>query len=174
MLSGIFRRRTAVAAAVLVAGSGLAIGVPSLVLHTPHSSAAAATATITLNTSQFGNLTFAKFGGVSYDDQNVQNCTSTGCTYQSAVVPPTITLRALFAPNIATYKDMLSWEALQRAGNPTGRMDATVTLNTSTGTTIATYVLENAWPTNVDLPAGGAQQIYFTVTLTADNLVIPS
>ena len=49
----------------------------------------------------------------------------------------------------------MSWEALIREGNPTGRMDATLTLTSSTGVTIATYELENAWPTNVDVPAEG-------------------
>jgi hypothetical protein len=53
-------------------------------------------------------------------------------------------------------------------------MDATLTLTSSTGVTIATYELENAWPTNVDVPAGGLQSISFTVTLTGDALVLTS
>jgi hypothetical protein len=174
MLLRIFRRRVVVIAAGLMAGSALAAGVPSLVLHNPHSSAAAATATITLNTSQFGALTFAHLGGITNDEQDQQSCSSGSCTYTPTAVPPTITLTEPFATGIAIYQDMMSWEALIREGNPTGRMDATLTLTSSTGVTIATYELENAWPTNVDVPAGGLQSISFTVTLTGDALVLTS
>lgn len=174
MLSGIFRRRAAVVAVVLGAGAALGAGAPSLILHSPHTSAAAATASITLTTSQFGELTFAKLGGVADDFPDQQSCTSSGCTYTPTAVPPTVTLREPFAAGIATYQDMLTWEAAAREGNPTGRMDATLTLISSTGTTIATYVLENAWPANVDVPAGNPQSIYFTVTLQGDSLILDS
>jgi hypothetical protein len=172
MLSGIFRRRIVVVAATLMAGSALGAGVPSLVLHSPHSSAAAATATITLNTSQFGNLTFAKLGGITNDDPAQTSCTSGSCTYTPTAAPPAITLGEPYATGFATYKDMMAWEALVRQGNPTGRMDAVLTLASSTGATIAQYVLENAWVANVDVPAGGPQQISFTVTLQGDALVV--
>src|SRR6202035_4342738 len=86
MMSGIFRRRVVVIAAGLVAGSALAAGVPSLVLHNPHSSVAAATATITLNTSQFGALTFAHLGGITNDEQDQQSCSSGSCTYTPTAV----------------------------------------------------------------------------------------
>jgi hypothetical protein len=170
MVLRIFRRRVAVVAAGLVAGSALGAGVPSLLLHNPHSSASAATATITLKTAQFGTLTFAKFGGATDDAPDQQNCTSGTCSYAPTAVPPTITLSEPFATNTSTYKDMLSWEQLERTGNPSGPMDATVTLTTSTGTTIATYLLANAYPANVDLPSGGPQQISFTVKLTGEVL----
>jgi hypothetical protein len=170
MLSGIFRRRVVVIAAGLMAGAALGAGVPSLVLHNPHSSAAAATTSITLTTSQFGELTFAKLGGITLDEQDQQSCSSGTCTYTPTVVPPTITLREPYAANIATYQDMLTWETEMRDGNPEGRMDATLTLTNSAGTTIASYVLENAWLTNVDVPAGNPQSVSFTVTLTGDNL----
>jgi hypothetical protein len=174
MRFGIFRRRVVVIAAGLVAGSALAAGVPSLVLHNPHSSAAAATATITLSTSQFGALTFAHLGGITNDEQDQQSCSSGTCTYTPTAVPPTITLTEPFATGMAIYQDMMSWEGLIREGNPTGRMDATLTLTSTTGATIAAYVLENAWPTNVDVPAGGPQTVSFTVTLTGDLLVLSS
>jgi hypothetical protein len=170
----IFRRRVAVVAAGLVAGSALGAGVPSLLLHSPHSGASAATATITLNTAQFGSVTFAKFGGITDDAPDQQNCTSGTCTYTPTAVPPTITLSKPFATDTAAYKNMLSWEQLERAGNPTGRMDATLTLTSSTGTTIAKFALINAYPTNVDLPSGGPQQISFTVKLTGDTLELTS
>jgi hypothetical protein len=41
-----------------------------------------------------------------------------------------------------------------------------------TGTTIAVYVLENAFPTNVDVAAGDPSSTTFTVTLTADELIL--
>jgi len=66
---------------------------------------------------------------------------------------------------------MLAWEAAAREGNPTGRVDATLTLTTSTGTTIASCVLTNAWPANVDVPAGDPQATYFTVKLQGDALI---
>jgi hypothetical protein len=174
MLSGFFRRRAVVVAATLMAGSALGAGVPSLLVHSPRTSASAATTTITLSTSQFGSLTFSSLGGVTYDEQDVQNCSSTPCTYTPTAVPPTVTLRDRYATGIATYKDMLSWEALMREGNPTGRMDASLTITSSTGTTIATYTLVNAWPSNVDLPSGNASTEAFTVKLTADNLTLSS
>jgi hypothetical protein len=174
MLSGFFRRRAVVVAATLMAGSALGAGVPSLLVHSPRTSASAATTTITLSTSQFGALTFSALGGIAYDEQNQQNCTSSGCTYTPTVVPPTVTLRENYATGIATYKDMLSWEALMRQGNPTGRMNASLTITSSTGTTIATYTLVNAWPTNVDVPSGNPSTVSFTVKLTADNLVLSS
>lgn len=174
MLFGTFRRWIVVVAAGFMAGSALAVGVPSLVLHNPHSSAAAATATITLSTQQFGALTFAHFGGITNDEQDQQSCSSGTCTYTPTAVPPTVTLTEPFTTGIASYQDMMSWEALMREGNPTGRMDATLTLTSSAGATIATYELENAWPTNVDVPAGTLASTAFTVTLTCDSLVLTS
>ena len=57
---------------------------------------------------------------------------------------------------------------------PTGRENATLTLASSIGTTIGTYTLENAYPTNVDVAAGDPQSVSFTVTLTGDELVLAS
>jgi hypothetical protein len=69
---------------------------------------------------------------------------------------------------------MMSWQAMVRAGNPAGRMDASVTLTSSAGPTIAEYTLVNAWPAHVDVPAGGPQSISFTVTLQGDAVEVNS
>jgi len=172
MMSGIFgRRRAVLIAAGLMAGTALGAGVPSLVWHSPHSSAAAATTTITLQPEGSGSLTFTKLGGITYDEPNVQSCSAGTCTYTPNAAPPTVTLRAQLATNVATYQDLMAWEARVREGNPTGRVDATLTLLTSTGATITQYVLENAWPSNVDLPTGNPQTLYFTVVLQCDSLI---
>jgi len=90
MLSGIFWRRAAVAAVVVMAGSALGAGVPSLVSHNPHSSAEAATATITLQAPSLGlNVTFAKLGGIADDVRDQQSCTAGKCTSTPTPVPPT-------------------------------------------------------------------------------------
>jgi hypothetical protein len=87
-------------------------------------------------------------------------------------VPPTITLGDPFATDIATYQDMMAWERAVRQGNPAARENATLTLNTATGKMIAEYVLENGFPTNLDVAAGTPQSTNFTVVLTGDELVL--
>jgi hypothetical protein len=90
------------------------------------------------------------------------------------VVPPVITLSGPFATGIATYKDMIAWEQAVREGNPAARQDATLTLASSTGTTIAEYELVNGFPTNVDVAAGVPQSTSFTVELTGDDIALLS
>lgn len=177
MPSGIFWRRATVAAVALMAGSALGVGVPSLVSHSPRNSAEAATATITLRVSNIPgvtgavDVTFAKLGAITDDIQNQQSCTSGKCTSTPTPVPPTITLHDPLATGVVAYKDMLAWEQAMRAGNPAGRETATLTLTSSAGTKIISYVLENAWPTNLDVSAGTPQSASFTVTLTGDLLI---
>jgi hypothetical protein len=177
MLSGKFWRRAVVAAGTVMAGSALGAGVPSLISHHPHNTAQAATTSITLQVPSLGiDDTFTKFGGIT-DDVTVGQPCGTNCKPTVTPTPPTITLRDPFAVGIATYKDMFNWMKATRAGDPTAQALATLTLtNTTTGTTIAQYALENAYPTNVDVPAGDpqAQSTAFTVTLTGDNLVLVS
>ena len=181
MRSRMFRRRKAAVVTVLVAGSALGVGVPVLMSQNPQYSAEAAVATITLNVPMIPgvtgpvNVTFAKVGGITYDVGAPQpSPTCTNCKPAVTVIPPTITLREPFAAGIATYQDMLAWERAIRAGLPTGKENATLTLASSTGTTIAKYALENAYPTNVDVPAGDPQSVSFTLTLTGDELVLAS
>jgi hypothetical protein len=175
MPSGIFRRRKAAAAAALTAAAALGAGVPALVLSSSQVSARAAVATVTLSVSG-QSVTFTKFGGITYDVTLPQpSSSSTGNSKVIATaVPPVITLRDPFAANIATYKVMFAWEQAARAGDPAARKTATLTLATSTGTTIATYLLENAFPTNLDVAAGEPQSTSFTVVLTGDNLLLES
>lgn len=97
-----------------------------------------------------------------------------GRTYTPTAAAPAITLSEHYVTGFATYQDMVSWQAMVRAGEPQGRMDATVTLTTSAGPTIAKYVLVNAWPSNVDVPAGGPQPISFTLTLQGDVVEVNS
>ena len=180
MRSGTFRRRKAAVVTVLVAGSALGAGVPVLMWQNSHYSAEAAVATITLNVFSIPgvtgsvNVTFAKLGGITYDVGPAPSPTCTNCKSGVTVIPPTITLRVPYAANITTYQDMLAWERAMRQGLPTGREDATLTLASSTGTMIAKYALENAYPTNVDVPAGDPQSVSFTVTLTSDELLLAS
>lgn len=177
MLSGKFWRRAAVAAGTVMAGSALGAGVPSLIWHHPHNSAQAATTSITLQVPSLGiDDTFAKSGGITDDVTPGQPC-GPNCKPTVTATPPTVTLLDPFATGIATYKDMFGWMQLTRAGDPTARSSATLTFtNTTTGTTIAQYELENAFPTNVDVAAGNpqAQSTAFTVTLTGDDLILVS
>jgi hypothetical protein len=69
---------------------------------------------------------------------------------------------------------MMSWEALMREGNPTAKMDATLTLTNSAGTTIASYQLISAWASDVDVLAGTPGSAAFIVTLTGDDLIFTS
>jgi len=180
MLSGISRRRKASVVAVLIAGSALGAGVPALVLPSSHDSAGAAIATITLQVTSIPgvsgsvDVTFAKFGGTTYDITPQPTPTSSNSKTFGNPVPPTITLGEPFATGIATYQDMMAWERAAREGNPAARENAKLTLNTATGTTIAEYVLENAFPTNVDVAAGNPQSTIFTVELTGDELILAS
>jgi hypothetical protein len=176
MPSGIFWRRATVAAVALMAGSALGVGVPSLVSHGPRNSAEAATATITLRVPSIPgvgavDVTFAKLGPITDDIQNQQSCSAGKCTSTPTPVPPTISLHDPLATGVVTYKDMLAWEQAMRAGNPAGRATATLTLTSSTGTKIISYILENAWPTNLDVSTGTPQSASFTVTLTGDLLI---
>ena len=181
MRSGMFRRRQAAVVTVLVAGSALGSGLPVLMSQNANYSAEAAVATITLSVNSIPgvtgpvNVTFAKLGGITYDVGAPQpSPTCTHCKTPVPVIPTTITLREPYAANITTYQDMLAWERAMRQGLPTGPENATLTLASSTGTTIATYALVNAYPTNVDVAAGDPQSVSFTVTLTSDDLVLAS
>ena len=181
MRSGVSRRRKAAVVTVLVAGSALGSGLPVLMSQNANYSAEAAVATITLSVASIPgvtgpvNVTFAKLGGITYDVGAPQpSPTCTNCKPAVTVIPPTITLREPFAASIATYQDMLAWERAMRAGLPTGRENAILTLASSTGTTIAKYTLENAYPTNVDVAAGDPESVSFSVTLTGDELVLAS
>jgi len=177
MRSGISRRRKAAVVAVLMAGSALGAGIPALVLPSSHDSAEAAVATITLRVNSIPGVsgpvvvTFAKFGGTTYD-VTVPQPTSSNSKAVPNPVPPTITLGDPFATDIATYQDMMAWERAVRQGNPAARENATLTLNTATGKMIAEYVLENGFPTNLDVAAGTPQSTNFTVVLTGDELVL--
>jgi hypothetical protein len=177
MRSGISRRRKAGVVAVLMAGSALGAGIPALVLPSSHDSAQAAVATVTLRVDSIPggsgsvDVTFAKFGGITYD-VTVPQPTSSNTKPVPNPVPPTITLGDPFATGIATYQDMMAWERAERQGNPAAREDATLTLNTATGTTIAVYVLQNGFPTNLDVAAGNPQSTDFTVVLSGDDLVL--
>jgi hypothetical protein len=182
MRSGMFRRRKAAVVTVLVAGSAaLGSGLPVLMSQNANYSAEAAVATITLSVNSIPgvtgpvNVTFAKLGGITYDVGAPQpSPTCTHCKTPVTVIPPTVTLRVPYAANITTYQDMLAWERAMRAGLATGRENATLTLASSTGTTIATYTLENGYPTNVDVAAGDPQSVSFSVTLTGDELILAS
>jgi hypothetical protein len=59
-----------------------------------------------------------------------------------------------------------------RAGSPTGRADAIVTLISPAGQAIATYHLTNGFPVKVDVAAGDPQTTSFTVELTGDELTL--
>jgi hypothetical protein len=180
MRSGMSRRRKAAVVTVLVAGSALGSGLPVLMSQNPNYSAEAAVATITLSVNSIPgvtgpvNVTFAKLGGITYDVGPAPSPTCTNCKTPVTVIPPTVTLRVPYAANITTYQDMLAWERAMRAGLATGRENATLTLASSTGTMIAKYALENAYPTNVDVAAGDPESVSFTVTLTGDELVLAS
>lgn len=179
MRSPISRRRKAWAVTALVAGSALGAGVPVLALSSSHDSAEAAVATITLQVNNIPgvtgpvSVTFAKFGGITYD-VTVPQPTSSNSKAIANPVPPTITLSEPLAANVVTYRDMLAWERAIRAGLVTGREDATLTLSSGTGVTIAQYVLLNGFPTNVDVAAGVPQSTSFTVVLSGDDLVLAS
>jgi hypothetical protein len=163
-----------------MAGSTLGAGLPTLLLHNSHNSAAAAATTITLEAQggpafPFQEVTFAKLGAITDDIQNQQSCSAGTCTSTPANVPPLITLREPYAAGIATYLDIFKWEQLSRAGNPIGTTDVTLTLaNSATGKTIATYVMDGAWVTNLDVAAGAPQSVDFTVTITGKNLLLQS
>src|ERR1700722_4614073 len=181
MRSGMFRRRKAAVVTVLVAGSAaLGSGLPVLMSQNANYSAEAAVATITLSVNRIPgvtgpvNVTFAKLGGITYDVGPAPSPTCTNCKSAVTVIPPTVTLRVPYAANITTYQDMLAWERAMRQGLATGRANATLTLASSTGTMIAKYALENAYPTNVDVAAGDPESVSFTVTLTGDELVLAS
>jgi hypothetical protein len=180
MLSGISRRRKALVVAALMAGSALGAGVPVLVLPSSHDSAGAAISTITLRVTGIpgvsGSLdvTFAKLGGITYDLTPQPQPSGSHSKAFGNPVPPTITLGEPFATGIATYQDMMAWERAAREGEPAALENATLTLTGLTGTTIAEYVLEGAFPTNVDVAAGDPQSTSFTVELTGDELILES
>ena len=173
MLSGIVRRRTAAAVTALTAAAALGAGVPALVLSSSQVSAQAAVSTVTLSVDG-ESITFTKFGGIT-DDEALPSPTATSIGHTKAFgtpLPPIITLGDPFAADIAAYKFVFAWEQAVRIGDPTARRTATLTLASSAGTTIATYEIENAFPTNVDVAAGQPQSTNFTVVLTGDELVL--
>ena len=60
-----------------------------------------------------------------------------------------------------------TWYQLALTSNPSGRKSATLLLQDSSGNTLMSYVLENAWPSGVEvtgLAAGAAQSVTETWT----------
>lgn len=173
MLARMFRRRTAAVAALVVTGSALAVSVPSLVLHGTPSRAAAATlpgtAPITLTIIGSGSSTYS----FSQLDGITSNATARTCpTCRNTQIPPTITLSAPFnASHAGLYKSMLKWQhaAVTQAGYLAPTAD--LTLTSLTGTTDH-YILDEAWPIDVDVPVvpAGSTQVDFTVTFHVNEL----
>ncbi len=76
---------------------------------------------------------------------------------------PIVTLQRVADGTTETW----SWYQAALTGNPSARKSATLLLQESSGTTLMTYVLENAWPSGVEvtgLAAGAAQAVTETWT----------
>jgi phage tail-like protein len=76
---------------------------------------------------------------------------------------PVVTLQRAADGTTETW----TWYQLALASNPTGRKTATLLLQDSSGNTLMSYVLENAWPSGIEvtgLGAGAAQAVTETWT----------
>ena len=82
--------------------------------------------------------------------------------------PPTVTLRRALTKDL----QLAAWQdtAVERQTRD-ARKNATLTMYTTDGTSVARYYLENAWPSKIEisaLKAGASEVLYETVTLTCD------
>ena len=83
--------------------------------------------------------------------------------------PPAVVLRRPFTASTEIW----SWQDLALKGNPAARKSATLTMLNANGKNIATYQLENAWPSKIEIGAqrvDGSGPLSETVTLACDGL----
>jgi phage tail-like protein len=87
------------------------------------------------------------------------------------VLPPTVTLKRGLEP--AGDDTLWTWHQAARAGDPTARRTCQLVLQDAGGQALVTYVLENAWPSSLEIagPAAGAPPaVTESVELTCDSV----
>ena len=83
--------------------------------------------------------------------------------------PTAVTLKR----GMSVSLELAAWHDQALADNAAARKSATLTMYDATGTPVARYHLENAWPSKlvIDTLAAGASEVLFeTVTLVADRV----
>lgn len=89
------------------------------------------------------------------------------------VKPPTITLKR----GMDNDHKLWAWHQAAVMGEPTARTTCQLELHDATGKTVATYTLENAWITKLEIAgigAGKSDVVMMTVTLTCDYIIGPN
>lgn len=114
-----------------------------------------------------------RFSGLTGISSNVESAqyTSVGPTGTTTsksfgtASPPTVTLTRRFDGSTQIW----AWHMAVLAGNPAARKTCTLKLQDASGKTVLTFVMENAWPSKVDI--GGLQPGGSQVVMETDKFV---
>lgn len=85
--------------------------------------------------------------------------------------PPTVTLKR----GVDDSTKIWAWHEAVLAGDVTAPKTCALKLQDASGTTLITYILENAWPSKVDiagLKAGASEVVMETVEIVCDSIIM--
>jgi len=85
--------------------------------------------------------------------------------------PPKITLKRA----LDTDTTIWAWHQLVLKGEPSAPTQCTLQLQDASGKTLLTYILDNAWPSKVDisgLKAGATEIVMETVEIVCDSIMM--
>jgi phage tail-like protein len=125
--------------------------------------------------------TFSELNGISTEVESVEYI-STGpggilhTKQYGKTLPPSVTLKR----GLDTQTYMWSWHQAVLQGDPGARKTCSLQLfaaatSPKTGQPIITYLLENAWPSRLEiggLMAGASEVVFETVTLNCDQILM--
>jgi phage tail-like protein len=108
-------------------------------------------------------VTFSELTGISSEIEPADPAATdpAGTTVHSKpfgkVNPPRVTLTRAVDGSTQIW----SWHMATLAGNPAARKNCTLMLQDATGRTLLTFVMQNAWPSKVDIagPQSGEPQV---------------
>jgi phage tail-like protein len=151
----------------------------ALRIHPAAAPAPVTAARFTLATDSKGTFVFSELTGITSQIAPTQylGTTGTGIVHTKQfgkTEPPTVVLKRTLATD-TVGKKLLAWHTLATVGSPNARSDANLILTDSTGKTVETFRLTNAWVSKLEISsikAGGGTVATLTVTLTTEQIVV--
>ena len=118
-------------------------------------------------------LAQAKYTGLTGIRSEIEPATGTAGTAGQfgTASPPTVTLTR--DADGSTYA--WAWHQAALAGKPAARRTCTLAMQDAAGKPLMTYVLENAWPSKIDIAgmkAGASEVVMETIELVCDSILM--
>ena len=118
-------------------------------------------------------VAFSELIGISSDVQPVQYVTGSGADTKQFGTneTPTVTLKR----GVDGGSEIWDWHVAVRAGDPTARRTCVLKFVAASGQTLLTFLMENAWPSKVDiagLQSGQSRVLTETDEFVCDSILI--